>query len=294
MFADILITGLPAGCLYALVAASFNILYRPTNVFNFAQGDLVMLGAMFFVTLTATGWMPWQVALLCGIAAVGLLAVVIERVAVAPLLRRSAQGHGHGWIITTLAVSMIIANIAGKVWGADPIPVLAPFGLGTEPSNIGGLLIPSYQVALVVLTLVLIAGIEALYRTRMGRAVMGVAENRDTALLRGINPASLSVWSFFLGGAFAGLTGYLATPILFASTSLGAALLLKGFAAAALGGLGSNRGALVAGLVIGLTESVSATFLSAGYQNAVILAVVLTVLLVRPQGIFGGIHARAV
>lgn len=292
MFADILITGLPAGCLYALVAASFNILYRPTNVFNFAQGDLVMLGAMFFVTLKAVGWMPWQMALLLGIVGVGLLAVVIERVTVAPLLRRSS--HGHGWIITTLAVSMIAANVAGKVWGADPMAVWAPFGLSTGPIDMGGLMIPSYQVALVALTLVLIAGIEALYQTRMGRAVMGVAESRDTALLRGINPATLSVWSFFLGGALAGFTGYLAAPILFASTSLGAGLLLKGFAAAALGGLGSNRGALVAGVVIGLTESTSSSFLPAGYQNAVILAVVLTVLLLRPQGIFGNNHARAV
>jgi branched-chain amino acid transport system permease protein len=292
MFFDILITALPAGCVYALVAASFNILYRPTNVFNFAQGDLVMLGAMLFVALRATGWMPWPLALVLAVAAVGLLAVAIERIAVAPILRRST--HSHGWIITTLAVSMIIANASGKIWGSDPVPVSAPFGLSTAPMLIGGLLIPSYQVALVVFTLLLVTATELLYQTRTGRAVLGVAENRDTALLRGINPATLSVVSFFLGGALAGLTGYLAAPILFASTSLGGVLLLKGFATAALGGLGSNRGALAAGLLIGLTESTSSTFLPAGYQNAVILAVVLTVLLVRPQGISGNVHARAV
>jgi branched-chain amino acid transport system permease protein len=294
VIADILITGLPTGCLYALVAVGFNILYRPTNVFNFAQGDLVMLGAMLFVTLSAKGWMPWYFAVLCAMVAVGGVSVIIERVAVAPLLRRSSNGHGHGWIITTLAVSMVITNMGGKVWGSDPVPVQAPFGWSTEPFNLGGLLVSSYQIALVALTLVMVAGIEALYQTRMGRAVIGVAENRDAALLRGIDPAKLSLWSFALGGAFAGLTGYLAAPILFASTSLGAALLLKGFASAALGGLGSNRGALVAGLLIGLTESVSASFLSAGYQNAVILAVVLTVLLLRPQGIFGNVHVRNV
>lgn len=292
MFADILITGLPAGCLYALVAVSFNILYRPTNVFNFAQGDLVMLGAMFFATLQAKNAIPWQIALVLSICTVGVVSVVIERVAVAPLLRRSS--HSHGWIITTLAISMIIVNGAGKIWGADPVPVASPFGLSTEPVNMGGLLIPSYQVALVVFTVALIAGMEALYQTRMGRAIIGVSENRDAALLRGINPATLSFWSFAFGGAFAGLTGYLASPILFASTSLGAGLLLKGFAAAALGGLGSNRGALAAGLIIGLTESLSAFFLPTGYQNAVILLVVLGVLLTRPQGIFGNAHARAV
>ncbi|HEY1964670.1 MAG TPA: hypothetical protein VGG59_07055, partial [Acidobacteriaceae bacterium] len=160
MFSDILITGLPAGCLYALVAATFNILYRPTNVFNFAQGDLVMLGAMFFVSLRAIDGMPWPIALLIGVIGVGVFAVLIERIAVAPLLRRSA--HGHGWIITTLATSMIVANLSGKVWGADPVPVSAPLGLSTTPVEMAGLLIPTYQLALVAFTLVLIAGIEAL------------------------------------------------------------------------------------------------------------------------------------
>ena len=292
MLADILISGLPAGCLYALVAVSFNILYRPTNVFNFAQGDLVMLGSMVFVTLQTKASLPWQLAILLGFVCVGLIAVVIERVGVAPLLKRSS--HGHGWIITTLAFSMIIVNASGKLWGADPLPVAAPFGLSTEPIEVAGQQVASYQIALVVFTLVLIAGIEAFYHTRMGRAVIGVAENRDAALLRGINPATLSIWSFALGGAFAGLVGYLASPILFASTSLGAGLMLKGFAAAALGGLGSNRGALLAGLVIGIAESSSAALLPSGYQNAVILVVVLSVLLVRPQGIFGSVNARAV
>jgi branched-chain amino acid transport system permease protein len=292
MWADILITGLPAGCIYALVAASFNILYRPSNVFNFAQGDLVMLGAMLFASLQAAKILPWWGALTLSLLLVGVLAIAIEQIAVRPVLRRST--HSHAWIITTLAVSMIIGNVAGKVWGADPIPVQPPFGLSTEPMKIAGLLIPSYQIALVVFTVVLIAIIEMLYSSRTGRAIIAVAENRDAALLRGIDPSSLRRWSFFLGGVLAALTGYLAAPILFASPALGAALLLKGFAAAALGGLGSNKGALAAGILIGITESMSAAMLSAGYQNAVILAVVLIVLLAKPQGLFGHGNTRAV
>jgi branched-chain amino acid transport system permease protein len=292
MLADILITGLPAGCIYALVAASFNILYRPSNVFNFAQGDLVMLGAMLFATLQATGFLPWWANLALSLLLVGVLAVAIEQIAVRPVLSRST--HSHAWIITTLAVSMIIGNIAGKVWGADPIPVQPPLGLSTDPMKIAGLLIAGYQIALVVFTVVLIAIIEVLYSSRTGRAIIAVAENRDAALLRGIDPASLRRWSFFLGGGLAALTGYLAAPILFASPALGAALLLKGFAAAALGGLGSNKGALAAGVLIGITESTSAAMLSAGYQNAVILVVVLIVLLARPQGIFSHGNTRAV
>jgi branched-chain amino acid transport system permease protein len=251
-----------------------------------------MLGAMLTATMHGLGWIPWPVGLVLTVLLVGLLTVAIERVAVFPILRRSTQSHT--WVITTLAVSMIITNVVGKVWGSDPLPVPPPTGLSTDPMTIGGLLISSYQIALIAFTVILIAGIEALYQTRTGRAILAVAENRDAALLRGIDPSTLSQWSFFLGGSLAALTGYLAAPIMFASTSLGGALLLKGFAAAAVGGLGSNKGALAAGLLIGITESTSANLLSTGYQQAIILAVVLAVLLVRPQGLFGSAESRAV
>jgi branched-chain amino acid transport system permease protein len=292
MLMDVLVTGIPAGCLYALVAVGFNILYRPTNVFNFAQGDLVMLGAMLIATLQGYGWLPWPVALTLVMVLVGLVTAIIERVAVFPVLRHSP--HSHAWVITTLAVSMILTNVVGKIWGSDPLSVPPPTGLSTEPMVLGDLLISSYQIALVIFTIALVAGIEALYQTRTGRAIMAVAENREAALLRGIDPSRLSLWSFFIGGGLAALTGYLAAPILFASTSLGGALLLKGFAAAAVGGLGSNKGALGAGLLIGVTESVSANFFSSGYQDAIILVVVLAILMLRPQGLFGNVKSRAV
>jgi branched-chain amino acid transport system permease protein len=144
------------------------------------------------------------------------------------------------------------------------------------------------------LTIALVAVVEMLYASLWGKAAMAVAEDRDAALLRGIDPVAISRWSFALGGAFAALTGALAAPVMSASTTLGGMLLLKGFAAAAIGGLGSNRGALVAGYAIGLTEAASALLLSPGYHNAVMLVLVLAILLVRPGGIFGSLEARTV
>jgi branched-chain amino acid transport system permease protein len=191
---------------------SFNILYRPTNVFNFAQGELVMLGAMIFASLTSLAGMPWLIAFAATLLAVGCIGLAEERIAVAPILE----------------------------------------------------------------------------------AVMAVAEDREAALLRGIDPGSLGRWSFFLGAAFAAMTGVLAAPILYASTSLGPDLLLKGFAAAAVGSIGNNRGALIAGYVIGVTEAVGASLLSPGYQEAVIFIVVLAVLLLKPEGLFGSPNARTV
>jgi branched-chain amino acid transport system permease protein len=292
VIADILVSGVPLGCLYALVAVGYNILYRPTNVFNFAQGDLVMLGALLISSFLTSQHYAWPLALIAVMAIVGAIALAEEVVAVAPILRRASDGVA--WVITTLAVSLIIVNIVGKYWGVDPVFVAAPWPLSADPQTIGGVQVSSYQVALVLVTLAIVAVVEAMYRTRTGRAILAVAENRDAALLRGINPAALSRWSFFVGGALAAATGYLAAPLIPMSPSLGVAFLVKGFAAAALGGLGSNKGALIAGVIIGVTEATGSEFFSAGYQQTVILAVVLAILLVRPQGLFGNASARTV
>ena len=262
---DLLVGALTAGSLYALVAMGFNILYRPTNVFNFAQGDLVMLGAMFGATFITLLGLPWFVGAALAMLAVAALALARgedRRRAGASTARRPA-----GWVITTLAVSMILANLVGLGWGPTRSPVQPPAPLSTETFELLGANISSYQIAVMVITLVLVLGVEAFYGTRSGKAVLAVAEDRDAALLRGnINPNRLSSWSFFLGGGVAALTGVLAAPVLYASTGLGPSLLLKGFAAAAVGGIGNNRGALIAGYIIGIVEAVARTLLSPGYQ----------------------------
>lgn len=297
MWIDVIVSGLTAGSLYCLVAVGFNILYRPTKVFNFAQGDLVMVGSMASALLMTQLHWPWFAALAAAMTAVALLALLEERVAVAPVLKRSSSGTA--WIITTLAVSMIVTNLVGKLWGADPIVVPAPLPLSNDTLATGalaaaGVAISSYQIALIVLTILLVVVVEKVYGSLWGKGAMAVAEDRDAALLRGIDPISIGRWSFALGGAFAALTGALASPILSASTTLGGLLLLKGFAAAAIGGLGSNRGALLAGYAIGLTEAASALLLSPGYHNAVMLVLVLAILLVKPGGLFSSLEARTV
>jgi branched-chain amino acid transport system permease protein len=247
---------------------------------------------MIFASLTSLAGMPWLVAFAGTLVAVGCIGLVEERIAVAPVLARSQTGTG--WVITTLATSLIISNLVGRFWGPDPIMVKPPALVSMESLDILSSRISSYEIALVLVTLILVAIVERVYRTLKGKAVMAVAEDREAALLRGIDPNNLSRWSFFLGAAFAAMTGILAAPILYASTSLGPDLLLKGFAAAAVGSIGNNRGALVAGYVIGVTEAVGASLLSPGYQEAVIFIVVLAVLLLRPEGLFGSPNARTV
>jgi branched-chain amino acid transport system permease protein len=218
---------------------------------------------------------------------------VEERVAVAPILRRS--GTGTAWIISTLAYSLIIANLVGHGWGPDPIKVKPPWPLSVEMIDFGGgLRASSYQLALIVGTVLIVLAIERGYRTRAGKAIMAVAEDRDAALLRGIDPERLSRWSFFLGGMFAALAGLLAAPLLYASTGLGPLLLIKGFEGAAVGGIGDNRGALVAGYLLGITEAIGASLLSPAYQTASTFLLLLVILLIKPQGIFGRPEMRRV
>lgn len=289
---NVIAHGIVAGSLYALVAVSFNILYRPTNVFNFAQGELVMLGAMIFASVVSLAGAPWFVGFAATLVAVGLVGLLEERIAVAPILARSQTGTG--WVITTLAISLIISNLVGRFWGPDPIPVKPPSPLSMDALDLGQFHVSSYEIMLVIATIVLVVIVERAYRTLQGKAVIAVAEDREAALLRGIDPGRLSRWSFFLGAAFAAMTGILAAPLLYASTELGPDLLLKGFAAAAVGSIGNNRGALIAGYIIGITEAVGASLLSPGYQEAVIFVVVLAILLRRPQGLFGRPGARTV
>jgi branched-chain amino acid transport system permease protein len=288
---DIIPSGLAAGSLYALVAVGFNILYRPTNVFNFAQGDLVMLGAMTSASAIAAGF-PWFAALLAAAGLVGVIGLAENVVAVAPVVRRSSVSHA--WIISTLAYSLIIDNLVGHVWGPDPIRVDPPWPFSVTSFMLAGMRTSSYQLALIVMTGVMILGIEQFYRTRAGKAVRAVAEDRDAALLRGINPDALSRWSFFLGAGFAAMTGLLASPTMYASTQLGPSLLVKGFEAAAVGGIGNNRGALIAGWILGLAEAFGGSVLSPGYQAASTFVLLLVILLIQPRGLFGAPEMRSV
>lgn len=292
MTPNIIVEGLVNGSIYALVGCSFNLIYRPTNVFNFAQGDLVMLGSMFAATAITVLGAPWFVGLLAVLVLTAAVALVEELVAVSPILRRSATSIT--WIITTLAFAIVVENIVGKFWGPNPRSVIPPPGLTLKSHNLSGALISSYDLFLVIAAGLIVFGLERFGRTRRGRAVAAVAEDRDAAMLRGIDPRVLTRWSMIAGGALAGLTGLLAAPIFQAGTGLGNQLLISGFEAAAIGGVGSYWGSLPAGYAIGLVEAFGAAEFAPGYRSLASFLLLLVVLLVRPQGLRGDRELRYV
>ena len=293
MYPTILVQALTIGSIYALVGVSINIVYRPTNTFNVAQGNLVMLGAILCASLLAKLGTAWYLAAAISLVVIAVVSYLVDRLAVAPVLA-APGGGGHGWVVSTLAVSLIIEDIVGKLVGPDPRPLPPPPPLSTKSLLPGGLQVSSYQIALIVLVLLLVVATEMFYRTRTGKAVLAIAEDREASLLSAIDPGRLAALSFLLSGAVAAAAGVLAAPILFASISIGGVMLIKGFEAAALGGIGQNKGAIIGGYLLGLVEVIASTFLSPGYQDAAGFATVLLVLLLRPQGLFGTPNVRAV
>jgi len=282
----LLVTGLTMGAIYAMVAVSFNVAYKPTNVFNMAQGELVMLGAMFAWALMTEKHLPWALGILVVIVIVAAIGLFEERVAVATLIRRPSNHHG--WIISTLAFSIIVINVCDRVWGSDAQVVPPVPGATLDTVQWGSLTFSTQQVAVILIAAASIAVVEWVYgHTLAGKAVLAVAEDRDAARLNGISPSRLTMTSFALAGAYAALTGVVAAPLLLASTTIGLGLLVKGFMVLAIGGVGSNWGALAAGLMLGCVESISSVQLTPGYRQLLLLAVVLVVLLVRPFGLFG-------
>ena len=288
---SVILGGIVAGCLYALAGISLNILYRPTNTFNFAQGDLIMIAAMVCAVLLGVAQLPWYLAAVLAIALVAFISWGEYFIAIAPMIKRK---NGVGWIISTLSVSLILEDLVGKLFGPDPLMVKPPPPFTTDLQQIGPIEFNSYQILVLVFTGAVVAVTGWFYKQRTGKAVMAIAEDREAALLRGIDPNRLSWMSFLIGGVVAGMIGILAAPMLYASTGLGPLLVIKGFEAVAVGGVGSNRGAVIAGCVLGVVEAVSGVLFTPGYQNACTFVVVLGILLLKPAGLIGSTTARVV
>jgi branched-chain amino acid transport system permease protein len=284
-------TGLVLGSIYALVATGFTIAMVPTGVFNFAQGAIVVSGTFVTYQLLVVSGVPtgWTVLLtaLAG-AAVGLLCDVL---AVRPL--RWARGSVDNAIVTTVGASTALIGLIGAKWGYLPLQV--PFHGPTGYVHFLGTVSSPLQIFIVLAAVLSALGFAALFRyTRRGQACLAVAEDRDPAMLRGVNVSRLSLIAFTAAGAFGGLVGFLIGPITYADATLGATIALDGFVAVALGGEGSFVGGLLGGVVVGVVSTFATTYLGANYGDLAVLALLLGTLALRPRGLGGAASARSV
>jgi branched-chain amino acid transport system permease protein len=277
-----LFTGVTIGSIYGLVAIGFNIIYNATGIINFAQGEFVMLGGMCAVWLTATVGLPLWIAFPLAILIVTVVGILLERIAIRPL--RNAEVLAP--IIATIGVSIFLKGFAMFVWGKQTF--MLPHFSGEEPIVLGGAAILPQSLWVVGVTLAIVIGLSLFFeKTLTGKAIRACAFNRKAAALVGVNVSWMVMLSFALSAAVGAAAGIVVTPITLVSYGRGTMLALKGFSAAVLGGLGFTTGGVIAGVAIGILESLSAGMLSSHYKDAVALVVLLAVLFIRPSGLMG-------
>ncbi len=286
MFESIVSYGLAVGAVYALIGITYNVMFSASRVFSFTAGMLGMLGgvlgALFIQRMGMNPVLGFVLVLACG----ALLGLVTEILTVRPVLKSIEQ---HLYVLSTLAFALMVQQVTAIEWGteAQPFPPVVP--IGGE-----GLLDQKFWLPLLACA-VTIGGLEFLYRrTLIGRAFLAIAEDSYAARALGLPETRLRLASFALAGVIGTLAGFTGAQMLLAYFGNQSILNFYGFVPVALGGMGSNRGALIGGLALGLFQQ-AANFLVGGIFAAVAVFVVfIIVLLLRPEGLAGGATARRV
>jgi branched-chain amino acid transport system permease protein len=302
-FIQELVNGLTQGGLYALVALGYSMVYGVLKLLNFAHGDLYMIGA--FVGYFVLQWFGGPTALVAPVpvvllamfllsaGGVGALGVAIERFAYRPL--RDAPRIAP--LITALGVSFLLENTMLLLFGASyrdyNTSAFIPFSTGI---HIGGVNIWIVQIMVIVLSVVLMIGLQLLViRTRLGKQMRAVATDREAAEMLGINVDATISATFFLGSALAGVAGVMA-GLAFNNiyTLMGFVLGLKAFTAAVIGGIGSIPGAMLGGFLIGIAESFITGYISSTYTNLIVFGILIVFMIVRPRGLLGKVQLQKV
>ena len=280
-FLQFLFSGLTVGAIYAMVALGFTIIYNASNVLNFAQGEFVMLGGMTTVFLAAAG-LPLPLAALLAVLIAGAIGLSLSALAIEPARGASVVTL----IIITIGASVFLRGVAQLVF--DKQFHSLPSFTGDQPLHLLGATILPQSLWVFGGAVVLFVALWLFFqRTLLGKAMTATAANRLAAELVGIHTGRIMLLAFGLSAATGAVGGILVTPITLTSYDAGTLFALKGFASALLGGMGHPLGAVAGGIIVGLSEAMSAGYLSSQYKDAVAFIIILLVLFVLPHGLFG-------
>ncbi len=286
MIAQQLLNGIVVGSVYGLFALGFTLIFGVHHILNLAHGAVFMIGAFIGLYLVTAVELPFAVALVAASLGAGVVSVGLDWVAFRPLRRRGAPEFAA--IVSSIGAGMILMNVAQrlsetKIWRY-------PFGVfPVRVYSLLGLRVTLLQMVIVGCVAAGVAGLALhLFRTSFGRQIRAVAINERTATLLGVNPASVYFQTFFISGMLAGAAGVL-IGIAFNSVHflMGEPYMLRAFVVIVLGGLGSVAGAVVAGLLLGVVQTLTVGYLSSGLSDAIIFSLLFAALLVRPTGFFG-------
>lgn len=289
-FLQVLLSGLATGSIYALVAIGFTLVWQAAQTVNFAQGEFVMVPAFFVLIGTGYFGMPLWIALLFGLAlSVLVLGLMFKKLIVEPILPHG----GITLIIATMALGILLKESVKEFYAAEaqPFPSLFP----SDPINLFGAVVSLQDISNLVISLGIVVLLTLfLNRTRTGRCMQATAQNPGVAEILGVNVKRMVLYTFLINAALAALASFLITPVYLAKFSNGETLGLIAFIAAIVGGFNQIRGALVGGLLIGVLDNLTATYVTAQYRAALPLVLLIAIILVRPQGIMGTSEGRAV
>jgi len=291
-----LLSGLALGGIYALVALGFSITHTTTKTLNFGQGEFLVVGSFIAVAtlLVLSGkdrtavlnaadvtLARYGLALIVTLLLLALLGIALYFTAVRPFFGAT----GMAWVMSTIGFGIVVQNTALAIWG--PASMSMPSPLGDNVIRIGGAGIRPQELLVLAFAAVVMMVLDyVLRRTKIGKAVRAVAANKSAAALMGINVGAVVVMAFVVSSGLAGLAGLLIAPITTASVFMGLAIALKAFSAAIVGGLTSPRGCIAGGFLLGSIEAVVGLW-RAELREITIFALIILVLVIKPEGLFG-------
>ena len=282
-FLQLVISGIAQGCIYGLIALGFVLIYKATETVSFAQGDLMMLGAFGGLAGMTMLGLPFWLAVPAAIAAMALFGVLTERVVIRPILGQPAFSI----VMLTIGIGYVARGLITMLPGIGTDTHTLPVPYRNVTWNAGGLILSAEHMVVIVVTALLCLGLFAMFRySKLGIAMQASSQNQLAAYYMGIPVKRLNGLVWGLAAAVAAIAGLLLAPITFVHANMGF-IGLKAFPAAVVGGFGSLPGAIVGGLIIGIVESLSGFYLPEGFKDIAAYVVVLIMLMVKPNGLFG-------
>jgi branched-chain amino acid transport system permease protein len=277
-----IVSGLAVGSMYGLIALGFHVTYVVSNTVNFAQGSSMMLGAVLgYAFAVKLGW-PMPLAVAMSLMLCALFGLLVERTLVRPFAERGSNA----WLMATVAGGIVLDNIVLFTFGKEPRAF--PSFLAQKPIDLFGAGVFPLQLIIPVVGIAIAVALQiAFHRTRLGKALLAVVQNKDAARLMGINVRSAIAFSFALSTALAGLAGMLIAPLFSIHSDMGTLFGIKAFAVAILGGITSASGVMLAGLLYGLIEASVTAFAGSTYTQIIVFAVVILALAAMPNGLLG-------
>ncbi|MCL4739489.1 MAG: branched-chain amino acid ABC transporter permease [Burkholderiaceae bacterium] len=280
---QLLIAGIAQGCIYGLIALGFVLIYKATETVSFAQGDLMMLGAFAGLALMTMLGSPFWLAVPAAIAAMALFGLLAERVVIRPILGQPAFSI----VMLTIGIGYVVRGLVTMIPAIGTETHVLPVPYKDAIADVGGLVVNFEQVVVIVCTALLCALLYAMFRySRVGIAMQAASQNQLAAYYMGIPVQRLNGLVWALAAGVAAIAGILLAPITFVHANMGL-IGLKAFPAAVVGGFGSLPGAIVGGLVIGVVEALAGFYLPEGFKDIAAYVVVLIMLMVMPNGLFG-------